>query len=48
MAPENPVVRVGVAAVIKNADGKLVMGIRKGVFSGKKSLLTRMTLLGDL
>ncbi|KAK3329191.1 NUDIX hydrolase domain-like protein [Apodospora peruviana] len=35
MAPEGPVVRVGVAAVIKNAEGKMVMGVRKGVFGGK-------------
>jgi len=34
MAPESPVVRVGVAAVIKNAEGKMVMGIRKGLFGG--------------
>ncbi|KAK0657871.1 NUDIX hydrolase domain-like protein [Cercophora newfieldiana] len=30
MATSNPVVRVGVAAVVKNAEGKMVVGIRKG------------------
>ncbi|KAK0631390.1 NUDIX hydrolase domain-like protein [Immersiella caudata] len=30
MASSNPVVRVGVAAVVKNAMGKMVVGVRKG------------------
>ncbi|KAK3392752.1 NUDIX hydrolase domain-like protein [Podospora didyma] len=30
-----PVVRVGVAAVVKSADDKLVMGVRKGSSAGK-------------
>ncbi|KAM7215134.1 NUDIX hydrolase domain-like protein [Rhypophila decipiens] len=31
---QQPVVRVGVAAVIKNSEGKLLMGIRKGSSGG--------------
>ena len=30
MTPQVPVVRVGVAAVVQDAQGRMVMGIRKG------------------
>lgn len=30
MTPRAPVVRVGVAAVVQDAQGRMVMGIRKG------------------
>ncbi|KAK0624903.1 NUDIX hydrolase domain-like protein [Bombardia bombarda] len=35
MASQEPVVRVGVAAIIKNVQGKMVMGVRKGFGAGK-------------